>query len=148
MRIKASIHLRSLSAMSLVEIVIAMGLTATSLGALVTGFVMCATDSKSTSYSFAAQSRALEGIELVRAAKWDTMASPVIDMVASTNFPKTNYTLNVPRCSKQTSCTNYTTITTLSLDPPLKKIRVDCVWAWSNKKLYTNSVVTYRGPDQ
>ncbi len=148
MRIQPAAYPHRPKAMCLAEVIISIALAATSLAALVTGFMMCANDTKSSSYSFAAQSRALEAIEQVRAAKWDTMADPVIDMVVSTNFPKTVYTLNVPRCSKQTSCTNYTTITTLSVNPPLKKIRVDCVWSWSNKKIYTNSVVTYRGPDQ
>ena len=148
MRVQLSNSPAALRAMCLAEVVVSIALAVTSLGALITGFVMCANDSKSSSYSFAAQSRALEAIEQVRAAKWDTVADPPIDMVVSTNFPKTTYTLNVPRCSKQTSCTNYVTISTISINPPLKKIRVDCVWSWSNKKIYTNSVITYRGPDQ
>ena len=44
--------------------------------------------------------------------------------------------------------TNITTVTTISTAPPLKMIRVDCVWAFGDRGVYTNTVVTYRAADQ
>jgi hypothetical protein len=43
--------------------------------------------------------------------------------------------------------TNFTAITTLSTNPNLKMIRVDCVWRFLNQGMHTNTVVTYRAND-
>lgn len=134
--------------MSLVEIVIAMSLTAFGITALINGYVLCARQAETSSLNLAAQAQALERFEQVRAAKWDPIADPPIDQVYSTNFPTIVKVLDVPCLKMERYATNYTTITTVSTVPPLKSIRIDCVWSWLNGKVYTNSILTYRGPDQ
>lgn len=57
--------------------------------------------------------------------------------------------MDIPTAGTNTSyATIYTTISTLSSDPPLRMIEADCVWTFYGAKLFTNSVVTYRAPDQ
>ena len=85
-------------------------------------------------------------MEQVRAAKWDLLVSPSVDEV--TNTPPVREMLDLP-CQNQTVwATNYTYISYVTTNPPLKRIQVDCVWSWMNRKFYTNTIVTYRGPDQ
>ena len=135
-------------AMSLIEIVIAMALTTVGISALVNGYVLCARQAETSSLNLAAQAQALERFEQVRAAKWDPIADPPVDQVYSTNFPKLVKVLDVPCLKMERYATNYTTITMVSTNPSLKCSRVDCVWSWLNGKVYTNSIITYRGPDQ
>ncbi|HKQ37918.1 MAG TPA: hypothetical protein VJ063_07555, partial [Verrucomicrobiae bacterium] len=63
-------------------------------------------------------------------------------------FPVLIKVLDIPRKNMKIYATNYTTISLISANPPLKMMRVDCVWPWMKKKTYTNTVMTYRGPDQ
>ena len=102
------------------------------------------------STAFAAQAQASEGLEQVRAAKWDpTVSTGAVDQVVSTNFPVVVQLLDVPGSSaRPIYATNVTTISTVSTNPLLKMIRVDCIWTYLNGQLYTNSMFTYRAPDQ
>jgi len=134
--------------MSLIEIVIAMALTTVGISALVNGYVLCARQAEISSLNLAAQAQALERFEQVRAAKWDPLADPVVDQVTNSAFPTIVRVLDVPCLKMERYATNYTTITTVSTNPPLRSIRIDCVWSWLNGKVYTNSILTYRGPDQ
>jgi hypothetical protein len=43
--------------------------------------------------------------------------------------------------------TNYVSITTVSVYPPLRQIRSDCVWSLLGRP-FTNTVVMLHGPDQ
>jgi hypothetical protein len=47
-----------------------------------------------------------------------------------------------------TYATNRVSITTISTKPPLRQIKVECTWSFMNRRVYTNSIVTYRAPDQ
>jgi hypothetical protein len=116
--------------------------------AAVSGFVNAQKQAESGAYVLAAQCQALERLEQIRAAKWDPNASPAVDEMVATNFPVLIKVLDIPRKNIQVFATNITTITVISTDPPLRMMRVDCIWPWLNKKTYTNTVMTYRGPDQ
>lgn len=130
------------------EIVVAMAITGIGVFAVVAGFVNAATQAEASAYVLAGQCQALERLEQVRAAKWDPNAAPPIDEMVSTNFPVLVKVLDIPRKNVKVFATNRTTISVISVNPPLKMMQVDCVWSWMNKKLYTNTVMTYRGPDQ
>jgi Tfp pilus assembly protein PilV len=130
------------------EILIAMLIVAFSMAAIVNSYVVCARESDRAAYSLSAQSLALGRLEQVRAAKWDLVVVPPVDDVQNTNFPAKSEVLDLPRQNKTIYATNYTTISFVVTNPPLKRIQVDCVWPWMNNKMYTNTVVTYRGPDQ
>ena len=137
------------SGATLVETVIALAISLFVIAGLVTGFVQGARQTESSAYVLAGQAQALQGIEQVRAAKWDTTAGTVVDQVASSNFPAIVQMLDVPGSSQQPVYgTNVTTITTITASPPLRMVRVDCSWSFANGRIFTNTVVTYRAPDQ
>jgi len=141
---------RRIYGVTLVETIIAVAIAAMVIGGLITGFVQSARQAESSAYIFAAQAQASEGLEQVRAAKWDpTVSTGAVDQVVSTNFPVVVQLLDVPGSSaRPIYATNITTISTVSTNPLLKMIRVDCIWTYLNGQLYTNSMFTYRAPDQ
>jgi len=126
-----------------------MAIAGVMVGGLVNGFLQTAQTAEWSAYSFAAQNQALRGLEQTRAAKWDVYAWPPVDQVVSTNFPIFVDVLDVPRSGGNISyATNITTVTNISSSPPLKLVRVDCIWRFMKRGLYTNTAVTYRAPDQ
>jgi hypothetical protein len=103
----------------------------------------------------------MQRIELARAAKWDTLAFDPTpgrtnsDKLVQANFPpilpgNTDGILDIPISGTNiTYATVTTTITpNVSGNPLLRMIRVEAVWPFPNGRRYTNSVVTYRAPDQ
>lgn len=134
---------------TLVEAVVAMAVALISVGALVSGFIQSSHEAEFSSYSLAAQSQAVRGLEQTRAAKWDPLGFPQVDQVVGANFPPRVDVLDVPmRGDNITYVTNFTTITVVSTDPPLKLIHVDSVWRFMERKVVTNTAATYRAPDQ
>ncbi len=90
----------------------------------------------------------MQRVEQTRAAKWDMIAYPPIDQLVSNNFPAVTSTLDVPVADTNVVyATSVTTIATVSTNPPLKMIRVDCIWSLMKRGPFTNTVVTYRSPD-
>jgi hypothetical protein len=111
------------------------------------GYVMSAQSAEWSAYNLAANSLAIQRLEQTRAAKWDRQASPLVDEL--TNFPTVVEILDIPISGTNiVYATNVTTITAVSTHPPLKMIRVDCSWRFSSGQVFTNSVMTYRAPDQ
>ena len=67
----------------------------------------------------------------------------------SANFPVEVLPLGMPSISTGgVLATNVTTIIPISTDPPLKMVRVDCTWAFLSRGPFTNTLITYRSPDQ
>lgn len=132
----------------ILEVLIAMVIVAFSLTAIVNSYVVCAREADRAAYSLSAQSLALGRMEQVRAAKWDLLASPPVDQVSNSNFTVEQVMLDLPCQTQIVYASNYTSISFVVTNPPLKRIQVDCVWPWMNKRFYTNTIVTYRGPDQ
>ena len=115
----------------------------------VNGYVLSSKRAERSAYSLAAHSLAMQRMEQVRAAKWDTLAYPLVDQIQSSNFPVVVEVLDVPLSGTNiTYATNWTTITTVSTSPPLKMIRVDCTWPFITTGVVTNTVISYRAPDQ
>lgn len=141
---------RGNSGVTLVETVIALCIAMVVIAGLISGFVQSARQAESSAYFLAAQAMASQGLEQVRAAGWDPLCvTGVVDYVQGTNFPAVVQALDVPGSSgKIVYATNRTTISTISANPPLKMIRVDCVWNFMGVRDYTNSMFTYRAPDQ
>jgi prepilin-type N-terminal cleavage/methylation domain-containing protein len=135
---------------TLAEVVIATALAALVVGSSIYGYVIASRRAEWSAYSLAANSLAIQRLEQARAAKWDPLGFPPVDELVSTNFPvvSTNV-LDIPISKTNiVYATNITTITVLSTNPPLKMIRVDCIWPFLNRGSFTNTVVTYRAPDQ
>jgi hypothetical protein len=135
--------------LSLCEIVISLALTSLSIAAIIDGYVVCAKQAETSALHLAAQAQALERLEQIRAAKWDPNADPPGsgDEIWATNFPPVTNVLDIPSRNVQRIATNITTVRVISTTPPLKAIKIETIWAW-NGRLYTNSIATYRGPDQ
>src|SRR5688572_32083155 len=98
--------------------------------AAVAGFLNAATQAEASAYVLAAQCQALERLEQVRAAKWDPNADPPVDQMITNNFPVLIKVLDIPKKGFFVFATNYTSIKIISANPPLKMMRVDCVWPW------------------
>ncbi len=135
--------------MTLTEVVVAMAIIGLVVGGIVTGYSYCGHSTEKTALALAANARAMEIIEETRSAKWDTVSWPQVDEVVQTNFPTKVVTLDLSGDTKMlTKATVQTTISQISNNPPLKRIRVDCIWKFNNSQLMTNSIETCRAPDQ
>lgn len=134
---------------TLMEVLVSILIMTMTVVATVNGYLLSSYRAEWSAHSLAAHSLALQRIEQVRAAKWDQAAYPAVDQVVQANFPVTTNVLDLPSSgTNMVYATNYTTITTVSTNPPLKMVRVDCVWQFPGRGVYSNTVVSYRAPDQ
>jgi prepilin-type N-terminal cleavage/methylation domain-containing protein len=148
--LRAGMTRRSAQAgMTLIEVVMALLISAIAVSCMVSGYVFSINSAERSGFSLAATARAVERLEQTRSARWDTLSyPPITDQLVSTNFPKTTVKLDLSGTgSGITYATNFTTIFDISTDPPLKGIRVECVWRFRGLQLVTNSVETVRAPD-
>lgn len=140
---------RRQAASSLVEVVVAIAISTMSISATVTGYVLASNRAEWSAYNLAAQSLAIQRMEQTRAASWDPSGYPVTDELVQANFPVVVEVLDVPIAGNNiVYATNTTTISTISANPPLRMIQVECVWSFTNRGLFTNTIATYRAPDQ
>ena len=136
------------SAFTIAEVVVAIFLISLGLTGILSLYVQAAFRSDWSAQSLSAQMMAVSGLEQCRAAKFDPRGSSV-DQLVSSNFPPRVDILDVgTTASILTYGTNTTTIRTISNDPLIKMIRVDCTWYYPRRGLFTNSVFTYRAPNQ
>ena len=139
--------LKKEQAVSLIETVVAIAIATLVLSGLITGFVQAARQTEISAYMLAAQAQASQGLEQTRAAKWDLSGTTPVDQL--TNSPNVVQTLDIPSSSSRPIYgTNITTISTISSNPWLKMVQVDCVWTFSDGRIFTNSIYSYRSPDQ
>ncbi len=135
-------------AFSLIEIVMATSISVMAVFGILSGYMLSARRAEWSAYSLAAQSLAIQGVEQARACKWDTESIPALDELVPANFPMITNILDIPiNDTNVTWATNFTTITMVSTNPPLKCVQVATVWKFLNNKLFTNTAWTYRGPD-
>jgi prepilin-type N-terminal cleavage/methylation domain-containing protein len=140
---------RPWSGMTLIEVLIALAIAGLGVGAIVSGYIFTVTSSERNALSLAANAKAMERIEEVRAAQWDTTVYPPYDQLSSTNFPDELVILDLSGTSSAvTYATNHVTISDISGPTPLRRIRVDCTWKFYNGSLMTNTIETCRAPDQ
>lgn len=126
------------------------------MAGLIFGYVQTNYRSQWTSMSLAAESLAAQSVEQARAAKWDIHApNPGTGPGTSDELPPTNYTqvftnsLVVPATGKSIDVTNYVSVSSAYLNPPVREIRADCVWhAPFSKRWFSNTVITYRISDE
>src|SRR5579872_5917716 len=143
---------------TLTEVVICIAIMALVFSGVLTGYVQSSKRAEWSGYCLAAQALGVRVMEQFRAASWDTQSIPPVDQ--TTNVPTlTAATLDVPISGTNVIwATNYATVTqiTVSSNPAVyvKMIRVDTVWPsrssafWQGSAWYTNTIVTYRSPDQ
>jgi type II secretory pathway pseudopilin PulG len=135
--------------MTLIEVVISLAIAGLAVGGIVSGYTFCAASADKAGLFLSANARAMERLEETRSAKWDTASWPQVDEVVSTNFPSKVVTLDLSGSGVGTrSATVRTTISQISVNPPLKQIRVDCIWSYKGTQMITNTIETCRAPDQ
>jgi type II secretory pathway pseudopilin PulG len=135
--------------MTIIEVLIALGISGLTVAGIVAGYLFCINSAEQSALSLAANASALGRLEQTRSAKWDTLSWPASDELVASNFPDRVVTLDVSGSSGAiTYATNVTLISQVSTNPPLRRVRVDCIWRLEETKLYTNTVETCRAPDQ
>lgn len=135
--------------MTLVEVVIALAITGLTVGGIVSGYIYCTESALKAELVEAANARVIERIEQTRSAQWDTSSWPMVDQLVGTNFPDKVVSLDTPGSgSGGTSATIVTKISQISLNPPIREIRVACIWQFRGREWVTNTIETIRAPDQ
>lgn len=137
------------AAFTLTETLISILVVGISFGGILGLYIQSAVSSEWSAHSVAAQMMALSGLDQCRAAKFDPRGTPPVDQLVSSNFPPRWDILDVgTSVGVVTYGTNKTTILTISANPPIKLVRVDCTWTFPRRGRFTNSVFTYRASNQ
>jgi len=135
--------------MTLVEVVMALFITGLAIAGIINGYNYCTTSAQKAAYYLAASAKAMERIEETRSAMWDTAQFPVLDELVSSNFLIKNITLELSGTGGAiVPATVQTEISQISVNPPLKRIRVDCIWNYRGLQAITNTIETCRAPNQ
>ena len=139
------------AAFTLVEVVMAMAILAFVMGGLILCYVQSNRRAEWSAMSLAAQASAVEAVEQARAAQWDvhvTSNDQLLHGGTSTNYTRTN-TMLVPATGQTIVLTNTVTVQNILINPPLRQIRADCPWQYLvTQKWFTNTVITWRSPDE
>lgn len=144
---RLSIPIKPVAAFTLVELVISTALAAIVICASIYGYVHSARRAEWSAHSLAAHSIGMQKVEQMRAAKWDPNGWPPVDEL--TNPPVRVDILDIPISGTNIAyATSVTSIATISASPPVKKIRVDTSWEFAGRGVFTNTILTYRAPDQ
>ena len=144
-----SLPLRIQAGMTLVEVVVALALATMAVAGIVSGYIFSITSAQKWALSLAANAEAMARIEEIRSATWDTASWPNVDDLVVTNFPNEVVVLDHSGSgSGIVYATNITQISQISANPPLRRVRVDCIWSFKGSQLFTNTIETCRAPDQ
>jgi type II secretory pathway pseudopilin PulG len=134
---------------TLVEVLVAFVISGLALAGMVSGYIFANTSAEKFALSLAANAQASQMMEQMRSAKWDVSSFPVIDELTATNFPNQVVTLELTgNGTNVIYATNFAQISTISSNPPLRRIHVDTVWNYRGLQVWTNSIETCRAPDQ
>ena len=138
-----------MAGLTLVEVVIALGISALAVAGIVGGYLFSIASAQKSALSLAAGAKAIERVEETRSAIWSISSFPPVDQLVATNFPDEVVILDQNAAGNGiTYGTNLTQISQISVDPPLRRIHVDCVWNFKGIQLLTNSMETCRAPDR
>jgi type II secretory pathway pseudopilin PulG len=156
-KVSGSGHLRD--AFSLIEVMIAFLIFGLVTSGILYGYVQANRIAEWSSMSLGAQSYASQGIEQAIAAKWDTEANgevladflPPLSFTLATNYSQID-TNDVPQSGAPLFLTNYMSVAwidNLTNGPYLRQITSQVVWRFPlTGKFFTNTIVTFRAPDQ
>jgi hypothetical protein len=139
----------AMAGLTLVEVVVALGISALAVAGIVGGYLFSIASAQKSALSLAAGAKAIERVEETRSAIWSISSFPPVDQLVATNFPDEVVILDQNAAGNGiTYGTNLTQISQISVDPPLRRIHVDCVWNFKGIQLLTNSMETCRAPDR
>jgi hypothetical protein len=144
--------LAACAAFTVQEVVVSIAIMALVFEGIIYGYTTVTYRGEWSAYNLAAQSFAAQGMEQARAAKWDPQSwdpatQAIIDDLPPTNFSEAD-TLDTPISGVPVLATNYISIVNISTNPAIRQIRSDCVWMFLSRGPFTNTVITYRAPDQ
>lgn len=148
-------------AFTLIEVMVSLFILVTVLAGIIYGYTQANWTAEWCSMSLAAQSYASQGAEQARAADWRPRDYPyqsgylkMDELPNGTLLMYTNFmdipTKGTPNATNfQFWVTNYISITNMSVNPPLRRIRSDAVWTFPvNGRLCTNTIILMRASDQ
>jgi prepilin-type N-terminal cleavage/methylation domain-containing protein len=140
---------RGRAGMTMVEVLVALVISVLLVAGIVHGYIYCTTSTTKAELAQAASAKAMQRLEEARSATWNTSSGLAQDQLVAANFTNKTVTLDMPGTGTVgTSATIMTTISQISLSPPLRKIHVDCVWQFQGTEWVTNSIETIRAADQ
>jgi prepilin-type N-terminal cleavage/methylation domain-containing protein len=140
---------RDQQGMTLVEVVIALVVTGLAVGGIIGGYNFCTSAAQKAALIQAANARAMERVEEARSVKWDASSWPSVDQLVASNFPTKTVTLDMSGSGDVvTTAVLETQISRVSTNPPLKRVRVNCIWRFRSGPFITNTIETFRAPDQ
>ena len=135
------------AAFTLAEVVMAVALAAMLCSAVVLCYGIGSRKSQYAACSAAANLQAMKKMEQVIFAEWiPSYGVTNIFNPALTNVDKENLEMPVANTNVIT-CTNYTTVTQLSTNPPYLMITVNCIWGFNGLSTVTNTISVIRGPN-
>jgi hypothetical protein len=137
---------------TLAEVVVSIAMAAVAVGGVISCYLMAAQRSEWTTASTAATQSAMDRMAQLRAARWEVSwegdSTRTNELVAG-DFVEGPVPLDMPLTGTMPlMATNYVSVTRLPMDRPLFLLEVDCVWGLMGRGPFTNSLVSYRAPDQ
>jgi prepilin-type N-terminal cleavage/methylation domain-containing protein len=149
------------AAFTLIEVLISLVIMVTVLAGLIYGYTQANWTAEWCSMSLAAQSYADQGAEQAREANWNPRQVPMTygyggqdELTNGTTYQRLDF-MDIPTKGSPASTnfqfwvTNYVSITNISVNPPLRRIRSDAVWTYPvNGNLCTNTIILMRTCDQ
>jgi len=130
---------------TLLEVAVAAALAGLLFAAIFRAYTVIGRRVQFAAYSLAAHTAAMQQLEQSMAAQW--APSSGVETLFNTYPATVSNTLYLPNFGDITvPYTNFVSITQISSDPPYAMIRVDCVWAFADMGIYTNTVAILRAP--
>lgn len=140
---------RACVGISLIETVIAMLIVAVTIAGTINGYILAANRAEWSAHSLAAHSLVVQKHEQIRAATWNMTGDFPVDELVDANFPTSSSVLDMPLSgSNGVVAVVRTSFSVISTNPALKAVRVDCVWPYRERGTFTNTIITYRSPEQ
>jgi Tfp pilus assembly protein PilV len=136
---------------TLAEVLVSIALAATTIGGVIACYLMAAQRSEWSSASGAAHRQVMMRMEQLKAARWDlAFTNGELDTLVGGPVAEPAQVLDVPQTGFDFLwATNWTTVSNVvGSAAPLRLLRVDCVWSLPTRGPFTNTLITYRAPDQ
>jgi type II secretory pathway pseudopilin PulG len=135
------------AAFTLIEVAFAAAIAALLLAGMFQGYNLAGRRAQFSACSLAANTTAMGQMEKVIAATW-VPSPPYINNLLLTLSSTNTTNLCLPSAQGSVvTCTNITTVTLISSNPPYAMIQVQCVWGFpSYGGTFTNTVAVLRAP--